>query len=162
MSLTREKVEVTFKDEDLEESITCGESVPLQEFQDSFKRAAPTVKYSNAESGGKYLIMMVDPDAPSRGNPTCQSWLHWIVGNIKGDDLNKGKISSGATFTDYNPPTPPKGSGPHRYYLFVFEQEEDLGSEAEVPNRCGFSVAEYKGKFHLKAVASNMFTTENK
>ena len=63
---------------------------------------------------------------------------------------------------DYNPPTPPKGSGPHRYYLFVFEQEEDLGSEAEVPNRCGFSVAEYKGKFHLKAVASNMFTTENK
>ena len=27
--------------------------------------------------------MMVDPDAPSRGNPTCQSWLHWIVGNIK-------------------------------------------------------------------------------
>ena len=63
---------------------------------------------------------------------------------------------------DYNPPTPPKGSGPHRYYLFVFKQKEDLGSEAEVDNRCGFSVVNYKGKFHLTAVASNMFTTENK
>ena len=62
---------------------------------------------------------------------------------------------------DYNPPTPPNESGPHRYYLFVFKQEEDLGSEAEVPNRCGFSVKEYKEKFHLTAVASNMFTTEN-
>lgn len=48
LPLTREKIEVTFKAEDLEESITCGESVPLQEFKDSFKRAAPTVKYSNA------------------------------------------------------------------------------------------------------------------
>ena len=62
---------------------------------------------------------------------------------------------------DYNPPTPPKGSGPHRYYLFVFKQQEDLGSEAEVDKRCGFSIDKYKGKFHLTAVAANMFTTEN-
>ena len=48
LSLPQEKIEVTFKTEDLKESITCGESVPLQEFKDSFKRAAPMVKYSNA------------------------------------------------------------------------------------------------------------------
>ena len=48
LSLTRETFEVTFKAENLEESVTCGEYVPLQEFRDSFKRAAPMVKYSNA------------------------------------------------------------------------------------------------------------------
>ena len=47
------------------------------------KKALKLFKTCFQESGGKYLIMMVDPDAPSRGNPTCQSWLHWIVGNIK-------------------------------------------------------------------------------
>lgn len=31
----------------------------------------------------KYLIAMVDPDAPSRESHSCRSWLHWIVGNIK-------------------------------------------------------------------------------
>lgn len=159
--LTLDKFEVTFETENLKKSVTCGEYVPLQEFKDSFKRTAPMVKYSDAESDGKYLIMMVDPDAPSRGNPTCQSWLHWILGNIEGDDLKEGSIGSGSTFTDYNPPTPPKGSGPHRYYLFVFKQQEDLGSEAEVDKRCGFSIDKYKGKFHLTAVAANMFTTEN-
>jgi len=46
--------------------------------------------------------------------------------------------------------------------LFVFKQEEDLGSGAEVDERCGFSIDKYKGEFHLTAVAANMFTTENK
>lgn len=41
---------------------------------------------------------MVDPDAPSRESHSCRSWLHWIVGNIKGDDLKKGNII-GDTFT---------------------------------------------------------------
>ena len=47
-SLTLDKSEVTFETEDLRESVTCGEYVPLQEFKDSFKSTAPIVKYSNA------------------------------------------------------------------------------------------------------------------
>ena len=27
---------------------------------------------------------MVDPDAPSRKNPTAAQWLHWLVVNIPG------------------------------------------------------------------------------
>ena len=27
---------------------------------------------------------MVDPDAPSRDNPTAAQWLHWLVVNIPG------------------------------------------------------------------------------
>lgn len=46
--LTLDKFEVTFETENLKESVTCGEYVPLQEFKDSFKRTAPMVKYSDA------------------------------------------------------------------------------------------------------------------
>ena len=46
--LTLDKFELTFETKDLEESVTCGDYVPLQEFKDSFKRTAPIVKYSNA------------------------------------------------------------------------------------------------------------------
>ncbi|KAL9983780.1 hypothetical protein ACROYT_G006008 [Oculina patagonica] len=104
---------------------------------------------------------MVDPDAPSKDNAKCRSWLHWIVGNIKGDDLEEGN-NSGDTFTDYNPPTPPEGSGPHRYFLFVFEQDQELDSDAKVDKRCHFSIDDYKEKYGLKQVAMNMFKTENK
>jgi len=45
------------------------------------------LKTCSQESDGKYLTMMVDPDAPSRGNPSCHSWLHWIVGNIKVSEI---------------------------------------------------------------------------
>lgn len=43
-----ERFEVTFETEGRKESINCGKEVPLQEFTDYFKTAAPTVKYSNA------------------------------------------------------------------------------------------------------------------
>ena len=62
---------------------------------------------------------------------------------------------------DYNPPSPPSGSGPHRYYLYVFEQEHQLDNSAKVSasSRCQFSIDSYKKNFGLNAVAMNMFTT---
>ena len=47
-------------------------------------KSEPKVKYVNAKNDGAYLLMMVDPDAPSRENPIKRSWLHWMVINIKG------------------------------------------------------------------------------
>ena len=37
---------------------------------------------------------MVDPDAPSRDNPTAAQWLHWLVVNIPGRrrDISQGNI----------------------------------------------------------------------
>merc|ERR1712032_1459277 len=32
-----------------------------------------------------YTVVMLDPDAPSRDNPKCRSWLHWVVVNLEGD-----------------------------------------------------------------------------
>ena len=42
---------------------------------------------------------MVDPDAPSRDNPTAAQWLHWLVVNIPGRREILGLRSSIILFT---------------------------------------------------------------
>lgn len=32
--------------------------------------------------GAQYLLVMVDPDAPSRMDPRMKYWRHWLVSNI--------------------------------------------------------------------------------
>ncbi|XP_012889862.1 PREDICTED: phosphatidylethanolamine-binding protein 4 [Dipodomys ordii] len=44
----------------------------------------PVVKFAGASEGGNYVLVMVDPDAPSRRNPKARFWRHWMVADIKG------------------------------------------------------------------------------
>ncbi|KAJ7336616.1 hypothetical protein OS493_011835 [Desmophyllum pertusum] len=129
---------------------------------DELGAVAPTVTVPNADPGKKYSIVMVDPDAPSASNPTCQSWLHWIIGNIKGDDLAKEILTTLVKLLQITIHLVlHQGPGPHRYYLYVFEQEHQLDNSAKVSasSRCQFSIDSYKKNFGLNAVAMNMFTT---
>ncbi|XP_048657546.1 phosphatidylethanolamine-binding protein 4 isoform X2 [Marmota marmota marmota] len=43
----------------------------------------PIVKFPRALEGATYTLMMVDPDAPSRSEPTKRYWRHWLVTDIK-------------------------------------------------------------------------------
>uniref|UniRef100_A0A8D1XEZ1 Phosphatidylethanolamine binding protein 4 n=2 Tax=Sus scrofa TaxID=9823 RepID=A0A8D1XEZ1_PIG len=52
----------------------------------------PIVKFPGALDGATYILVMVDPDAPSRSSPKAQFWRHWLVTDIKGTDIRKGKI----------------------------------------------------------------------
>lgn len=61
---------------------------------------------------------MVDPDAPSRWNPTNAEWLHWLVVNIP-----NGQVEKGNEWVRYQGPAPPPKTGPHRVslsYLLCF------------------------------------------
>nr|CAD7585723.1 unnamed protein product [Timema genevievae] len=80
----------------------------------------PEIKYTAANTGKQYSLVMVDPDAPN--HKEGQYWLHWIIANIKGSDLKDGNISSGDQVIGYHPPGPPKGTGEHRYIFLLFEQ----------------------------------------
>lgn len=65
-----------------------------------------------------FSLVMLDPDAPSRKHPTLRSWLHWMVVNANSTRrLDKGELAM-----PYNGPTPPEGSGPHRYVFLAFCQ----------------------------------------
>lgn len=60
---------------------------------------------------------MVDPDAPSRAKPRFRSWKHWVVINIPGANVAKGRI-----IARYLRPAPPKKTGSHRYVFLVYKQ----------------------------------------
>ena len=65
-----------------------------------------------------YTVLLVDPDAPSRSNPTMRSFLHWAVVNVPGEDRARGD-----TLVDYMGAAPPPGTGLHRYVFLVYQQK---------------------------------------
>ncbi|KAM6234965.1 phosphatidylethanolamine-binding protein 4 [Porphyrio hochstetteri] len=44
--------------------------------------SSPRVRYPQAEKSKKYVLVLVDPDAPSRANPWNRYWRHWLVTDI--------------------------------------------------------------------------------
>ncbi|XP_061193134.1 phosphatidylethanolamine-binding protein 4-like isoform X2 [Saccostrea echinata] len=126
-------------------------------------KEAPMVKFEHARADAIYTLVMADPDAPFKDNPTQKYWLHWLVTNIKGVDLMSGN-AKGDVVMEYNPPTPPKPqpgtSNPHRYIFYLLEQNGD--PDTSLVN------SQWRGKFRLEdfitlngcnIVASFQYTT---
>lgn len=92
-------------------NIRDGEHLPLFAVQ-----TEPKIHYSeifpNRQKIDKYYtFIIVDPDAPTGFH------IHQCIYNIPGDKVQKGTV-----LLPYYPPTPPKGSGEHRYFCIVYEQ----------------------------------------
>ena len=119
-----------------------------------------------------FTLVMVDPDAPSGTAATARYWLHWMVIDVNLEALLTGV--SAATCTVGNglkclnvlpmtPPTPPKGSGLHRYQFLLFLQNELLipykEEFATYSKRSGFDPAQFENEFNLDFLASALFTT---
>lgn len=102
-----------------------------------------------------YTLIMVDPDAPSKANPTARSWLHWMVINA---ELTH-RLHEGEVVTPYNGPTPPKGSGTHRYALLVYCQHGKRLSSADVApqQRNNFQLASVVQQMPVKEPAAGTF-----
>ncbi len=39
-----------------------------------------------------HLLLLLDPDAPSRKDPKFREWHHWLVVNIPGTEIGKGEV----------------------------------------------------------------------
>lgn len=92
-------------------SIQDGVHMPLFAVQ-----TEPKIHYSeifpNRQKIDKYYtFIIVDPDAPTGPH------IHQCIYNIPGDKVHKGTV-----LLPYYPPTPPKGSGEHRYFCILYEQ----------------------------------------
>ncbi|GJQ70411.1 hypothetical protein Trydic_g22840 [Trypoxylus dichotomus] len=116
----------------------------------------------NQDEGDYYLLVMTDPDAPSRSNPKFREWHHWLVGNIPGSNVNKGEMLS-----EYVGAGPPKGTGLHRYVLLVYKQPGKLSfNEKKLTNRSGdgrgkFSIRNFAKKYNLgDPIAGNFFQAQ--
>lgn len=76
----------------------------------------PKVEWK-ADADQLYTLLMVDPDPPSRAQPTFRSIKHWAVLNIPGSDVAKGD-----EIAEYIGVGAPKGTGLHRYVFLVYKQ----------------------------------------
>uniref|UniRef100_A0A646QGC5 VP-1 n=1 Tax=Hemiscolopendra marginata TaxID=943146 RepID=A0A646QGC5_9MYRI len=137
---------------DKEMTFTCGEWKPLQEVSSEKK---PTVAFKQADKAKTYTLLMLDPNAPNHGD---KYWLHWLVTNIKGEDLLLGKLDGAHTVTDYFPPKPPAGSGDHHYQFFIFTESSPVSTSS--PSRSRFDAVDFVRKNELCGpVAATQFIT---
>lgn len=99
-------------------------------------RSEPHVVWTAPPAGTIYTFLCWDPDAAQVPGQTG-SWLHWLVINCKGVDSSSGKLITG-----WVPPTPPAGSGQHRYIFGLFKQSGEINMEP-ADNRANFNIASF-------------------
>ncbi|CAG0913215.1 unnamed protein product [Notodromas monacha] len=117
----------------------------------------PKLSASELNPEKLYTLIMVDPDAPSRANPLFRSWLHWLVINIPGQQISKGQV-----IFPYAGPAPPKGTGQHRYYELMFEQQKHVDLQTAINSRSSFNTRAFIKAHGLGNVfAGNFFLAQN-
>lgn len=124
-------------------------------------REMPYIHY-DGDADDFYTIIMTDPDAPSRKQPSRREFQHWTVVNIPGEDVNKGE-----TLADYVGSGPPKDTGLHRYVFLLYKQPNKLSfnephrNNTHASTRAKFSVKQFAEKYKLgNPVAGNFFQAQ--
>ncbi|KAG2032656.1 phosphatidylethanolamine-binding protein [Suillus americanus] len=134
----------------------------------------PTVLFTpvlNVTGEPTYTLVMTDPDAPSRENPKFREWRHWVVTGVKASPTSTVEMDDLAAqltkpaVTPYYPPTPPPGTGKHRYVILLYQEPNaDFLIPADAPerknepaNRKNWNSAEFADKYGLKLVGVNYF-----
>merc|ERR1711881_572657 len=133
-----------------------GQSVPAKNVQE------PPEVYWRHDSNKLYTLVMIDPDAPSFASPKARNWLHWVVVNIPGS-----QVDCGETAVTYIGAGPPEETGLHRYVVLIFEQEKSLlwprydWLQRTTENRANWDVKKFMAKFNLtNLVAGSCWRSE--
>ncbi|KAG7281277.1 hypothetical protein CRUP_030960 [Coryphaenoides rupestris] len=50
-----------------------------------------------------YALVMVDPDAPSRSNPSRAHWRHWLLVDVKGGKLRSRDLDANILSGNWDP-----------------------------------------------------------
>jgi phosphatidylethanolamine-binding protein len=118
-----------------------------QELSKSETVSAPSVTFP--QTGKIYTLIMWDPDVPEQFQP---GWAHWIAVNLQSpNDISSKQLLS------YSGPAPPKGTGIHRYFFGLFEQQQDQINPQQ-PTREKFSVNNFITQNNLFEVAKVFMT----
>ncbi|KAK2536986.1 Mrpl38 isoform B [Columba livia] len=89
----------------------------------------PAVSYE-ADKGSLWTLLLTNPDGHLRD--THSEYLHWLVTNIPGNDIQSGK-----EICHYLPPFPAMGTGYHRFIFLLFKQDRRVDFSEDVrPTPC--------------------------
>ncbi|KAI6219959.1 Protein D2 [Aphelenchoides besseyi] len=123
-----------------------------------FTKNQPKV-FWDAKPHSLYTLAMIDIDAPSRKDPQFAQFRHWLVMNIPGNRIAKGKVIS-----SYFAVGPPEKTRWHRYVLAIFKQNGRIKSVQEKEDgsdRVKWNVTEFAARNGLKHVAGSYFVARN-
>ncbi|CAF0967437.1 unnamed protein product [Rotaria sordida] len=106
-----------------------------------------------------FTLVMIDPDAPQRGNERAGPWLHWIQAGFVGNDIKSGK-----TLADYQGPAPPSGTGPHQYVFLLYKSDTPTSQHggsiavSDSGKRQKYQLKKLEQDLHLQLVAATSYT----
>lgn len=92
-----------------------------------------------------YTLVCWDPDAPKK------SFLHWLIINCAAADNADGKVVN-----SWAPPSPPPGTGEHRYIIGLFKQNGPI-DVPELSDRTGFNPTAFATQHGLTPLAYKGF-----
>ena len=75
----------------------------------------PYVHYECPENDFLWTLLLTNPDGHFTDNSS--EYLHWMVSNIKGNDVSTGQV-----IAPYLQPFPAFGTGYHRHVFVLFKQ----------------------------------------
>lgn len=109
-------------------------------------------EFNRNEKMPLYSILMYDPDAVG---PT-KNYIHFLDVNIPGNNVSNGKI-----ILHYKGPSPPPGTGKHRYIFNLYKQETGFPYREIKDTNRDISIEELNKIYNLgKPIASRMFTSK--
>ena len=77
-------------------------------------KTPPHVHFESDENS-LWTLILTNPDGHFTENES--EYIHWMVTNIKGNDINTGQV-----IAPYLQPFPPSGTGFHRFVFILFKQ----------------------------------------
>lgn len=136
-------------------------------------QARPTIglSFTKPTKGKSYTLVVTDPDAPRRGDPTWSEFAHFLVTGIK-PEVAEGEpymvdFAKTVPLLTYMGPGPPPATGLHRYVFILFEES---GSPKGLPSdnranwgfgRPGAGVRDWIKDQSLVPVGINFFVAKN-
>ncbi|KAL1917307.1 uncharacterized protein VTP21DRAFT_4963 [Calcarisporiella thermophila] len=140
------------------------EVIPGAKFTTAETQSAPKVTF-HPEEDVKYTLAMTDPDAPSRENPKSREFRHWVITDIQASDAEHDASKNARTLSAYYPPSPPAGTGPHRYCFLLWKQTMPETKFAplsdEASGRRNWSARKFAKENGLELVAATFFNCEH-
>ncbi|KAI8384946.1 phosphatidylethanolamine-binding protein [Radiomyces spectabilis] len=122
----------------------------------------PHVWFRDPQPGNHYTLAMVDADAEV---PLVR---HWIATNIDGSKPGTSFRDNSTLhqYTPYHGPTPPAGTGQHRYVFVLFSQQttnQTMTPVLEDPtvHRAYFNLTQFALDNHLTPVAASYMLAEH-
>ncbi|KAK3323874.1 phosphatidylethanolamine-binding protein [Cercophora scortea] len=132
---------------------------------------------TNITASTRYLIYLLDADAPARDNPSARNLRHYLAGNYTVmPGVNSSVLPSAqrlvvqtgsfAPFTPFTAPNPAPSSGVHRFIYALYKQPanfsaagfETAGMEPETGN---WNLSRWRGQLGLgPAIGATFFTID--